>query len=49
MLALTAFAKISLGLWMMSRALIGGQLAAWLCPLLFLLGLAVIFAFDISL
>lgn len=47
-LALTAFAKVATGLWLMSRGLIGGQIAFWQRPLLFILGLVAIFAFGIS-
>ncbi len=48
LLALAAFAKVAVGLWLMSRGLIGGQIAFWQRPLLFILGLGGIFAFGIS-
>lgn len=41
--ALLAFAKVGLGLWLMSRALIGGGTRPWLRPLWFILGLGVVF------
>lgn len=47
-LALAAFAKVAMGLWLMSRGLIGGQISFWLRPLLFIFGLVVIFALGIS-
>ncbi|HEB96852.1 MAG TPA: TRAP transporter fused permease subunit [Sedimenticola thiotaurini] len=45
--ALLAFAKVGLGLWFMSRALIGGG-EWWLRPLWLVLGLAVVFLAGIG-
>jgi len=38
-LAMLAFAKVAIGLWLMSRALIGGKAPAWTAPLFLLVGL----------
>jgi len=48
LLALLAFAKVGLGLWLMSRALIGVERGSWLRPLWFVLGLGVVFLFGIG-
>ena len=47
-LAMLAFAKVAVGLWLMSRALIGGKAPAWTAPLFLLVGLAAIFAVGID-
>ena len=47
-LALLAFAKVALGLWLMSRSLIGGAAPVWTAPLFLAAGLAAIFAFRVG-
>ena len=47
-LALLAFAKVAAGLWLMSRALIGGSTPIWTAPLFLAAGLAAIFAAGIG-
>jgi len=46
-LSLLAFGKVALGMWMMSRALIGGSASIWSRPLWFGAGLAVIFLYGV--
>jgi TRAP transporter 4TM/12TM fusion protein len=48
LLALAAMFKVALGMWMLSRALIGGRKRAWSVPLWFLSGLAVIFLYGLA-
>jgi len=48
LLALAALLKIGLGLWLISRALIGAGDALWLRLCAFPLGVAVVFAFGIT-
>jgi uncharacterized membrane protein YuzA (DUF378 family) len=43
-----AFTKVAVGLWLMSRALIGGKAPAWTAPLFLLVGLAAIFAVGVD-
>ena len=45
--SLLAFGKVALGMWMMSRALIGGGGLIWSRPLWFGAGLAVIFLYGV--
>lgn len=47
-LALLAFAKVAVGLWLMSRGLIGGAAPAYSVPLLMLAGVAVVFLAGVS-
>jgi TRAP-type uncharacterized transport system fused permease subunit len=47
-LAMLAFTKVAVGLWLMSRALIGGKAPAWTAPLFLLVGLAAIFAVGVD-
>ena len=49
LLALAAMFKVALGIWMLSRALIGGRNGGWSAPLWFLSGLAVIFLYGLAL
>jgi TRAP transporter 4TM/12TM fusion protein len=48
LLAMAAFLKIGLGLWLMSQGIIGGQLSKWMQIPLTLLGLIIIFAYGIG-
>ena len=47
-LALLAFAKVALGLWLMSRSLIGGTAPVWTAPLFLATGLGAIFVFRVG-
>jgi TRAP-type uncharacterized transport system fused permease subunit len=47
-LAILAFTKVAVGLWLMSRALIGGKSPVWTAPLFLLVGLAAIFAVGVD-
>jgi len=47
-LALLAFVKVAVGLWLMSRSLIGGSGPSWTAPLYLAAGLAVIFMAGIG-
>lgn len=48
LLAMTAFFKIGLGLWLLSQGIIGGRLSKWMQVPFILLGLITIFACGIG-
>ena len=48
LLAMAAFFKIGLGLWLLSQGIIGGRLSKWMQGPFILLGLIIIFAYGIG-